>query len=74
MSRVLFVNLDESQIASKCSIENVGISAMERLPHGGTRLVCMSMAGAERMSTKLKKHLMQEEGVRTAHRPTRPLW
>ena len=74
MSRVLFVNLDQDQIVTKCLIEKVGISAIERLPQGGTRLVCMSTDGAERMNAKFKKHLIHAELVRAAHRPTSPLW
>lgn len=74
MSRVLFVNLDEGQVATKCLAENVGISAIERLPQGGVRLVCMSSDGAGVMTRKLKSHLIRGEVVRAIHRPSRPLW
>ena len=46
MSRVLFVTLDEGPLVAKCLAEKVGISAIERLPAGGMRLVCMSSDGA----------------------------
>jgi len=39
MSRVLFVALDEGQVVSRCLAAKVGISAIERLPAGGVRLV-----------------------------------
>lgn len=72
MSRVLFLDLNADQVAAKCQSEGVDISVLERLPDGGTRLVCMSKDGASRMFTKLKKHLIQE--VALTRRPARPLW
>jgi hypothetical protein len=74
MSRVLFVALDEGQVVAKCLAEKVGISAIERLPAGGVRLVCMSSDGAERMTRKLKTHLIREDVTRERHRPASPLW
>lgn len=74
MSRVLFVTLDESDVTKRCLAENVGISAIERLPAGGTRLVCMSVDGAATMFRKLKPHLIKGAVVRQPHRPSRPLW
>ena len=74
MSRVLFVKLDENEVVAKCSAANVGISAIERLPEGGTRLVCMSSDGAADMARKLKRHLISGDVARQAHRPSGPLW
>ena len=74
MSRVLFLDLDEGAVVAKCLAENVGISAIERLPQGGTRLVCRSNDGASTMTQTLKKHLIQSDVVRARHRPTSPLW
>ena len=74
MSRVLFVTLDEGQVVAKCLAEKVGISAIERLPAGGIRLVCMSTDGAERMRRKFKSSLMKQEAERELHRPRTPLW
>ena len=74
MSRVLFVTLDEGQVAAKCLAEKVGISAIERLPAGGIRLVCMSSDGAERMRRKFKSTLMKKEVERQLHRPRTPIW
>lgn len=58
MSRTLFLDLGEGAVVTRCQAENVGISAIEPLPAGGTRLVCMSMDGAEVMRKKLKKNLI----------------
>lgn len=74
MSRVLLVNLDEGEVVAKCLSEKVGISAIERLPSGGVRLVCNSSGGAVTMERKLKGHLIKGEVVRERHRPARPLW
>ena len=74
MSRVLFVDLDEGQVVARCLAEKVGISAIERLPQGGVRLVCMSGDGAVSMTRKFKSHLIKGVVAREAQRPPRPLW
>ena len=74
MSRVLFLRLDEGQVVAKCLAENVGVSAIERLPAGGVRLVCMSSDGAALMSRKLKAHLLGDDAPRERSRPVSPLW
>jgi hypothetical protein len=74
MSRVLLVDLDEGDVVAKCLAQKVGISAIERLPAGGVRLVCMSNDGAELMKRKLKARLIKTPVTRAAHRPANPLW
>lgn len=74
MSREMFLTLDESDVISRCRAEKVGISAIERLPAGGTRLVCMSVDGAAHMYRKLKTHLIHGAVDRQKHRPNRLLW
>jgi len=74
MSRVLFLSMDEADIVTRCQSEKIGISTLERLPSGGTRLVCMSVDGAETMRTKLKSKLMKGDVARAEHRPRTPLW
>jgi len=74
MSRVLFLSLDEGQVVTRCLSENVGISAIERLPGGGVRLVCKSGDDAVMMRRKLKLHLMDDTATRARHRPVTPLW
>jgi len=74
MSREMFVTLDESEVIKRCLAEKVGISATERLPAGGTRLVCMSVDGAAQMFRKLKSHLIHGAVDRQRHRPSRLLW
>jgi len=75
MSRVLFLSLDMDQVTARCVAEGVGISATEKLPAGGVRLVCNSSEGAQRMRRKLKGQLIDAQDVRRElHRPRSPLW
>jgi len=55
------LDLDEGTVVARCLAENVGISAIERLPAGGVRLVCMSQDGAELMRRKFKSKLIGGE-------------
>ena len=74
MSRVLNLDLDEGVVIARCRSEKVNISAIERLPQGGVRLVCMSVDGAELVRRKLKTHLITEPVTRERHRPVKTLW
>ena len=71
MSRELYLSIPQDEALAKCQAQNVGVSAVERLPDGGVRLVCMSGEGAELMRTKLKSKLIKGEVMRARHRPTR---
>ena len=74
MSRALFLSLDEGQVVAHCLARKVAISAIERLPGGGVRLVCMSGDGAAVMTRKLKQYLIDDTVKREKHRPATPLW
>ena len=74
MSRVINLTLDEGVVVIRCLSEKVGISAIERLPQGGVRLVCMSSEGAETVRRKLKRYLINGDVTRERHRPVKPLW
>ncbi len=74
MSRALYLSMDEAAVVLKCEAASVGISAIERLPKIGVRLVCMSVHGAEVMRAKLKSHLIKGAIERAKFRPSRPLW
>jgi hypothetical protein len=71
VSRALFVNLSTDQVVAKCTAEQVSISALEKLPSGGVRLVCCSSDGAATMTRKFKGSLMSPA---TARAPFRPLY
>ena len=74
MTRELFLSLDEGVVVIRCLSEKVGISAIESLPGGGTRLVCNSSADAEVLRRKLKSYLIKDAVTRERHRPTNPHW
>lgn len=74
MSRAMYLSMDEAEVVTRCNSEGVGISAIERLPDEGVRLVCMSAYGAEVMRTKLKSRLIKGAVERFRIRPSRPLW
>ena len=74
MSRVVFLSLDEGKVVAHCLKENIGISAIEHLPGGGVRLVCMSSEGAGLIAVELKNYLLDNNVTRVRHRPATPLW
>ena len=69
MSRVLFLKLAERDVVAKCDAAAVGISALEKLPDGGTRLVCNSSAGAALMTRTFKGNLIPDTARRAPFRP-----
>jgi hypothetical protein len=75
MSRTLFLRLDEGRVVAECLKRQIGISAIERLPAGGVRLVCMSSEGADKIRKAFKVKLLDENHAeRERHRPSTPLW
>ena len=61
MSREMYLKLTEKFVVSQCVDENVRISTVRSLASGGTRLVCMSVAGAEAMRGRLSKSLIKPD-------------
>ena len=74
MSRALYLAMQEAEVVKMCGAANVGISAIERLPKAGVRLVCMSAYGAHVMRAKLKAHLIDDTTERFKNRTSSPLW
>lgn len=73
-SRAMNLSLTTTQVDRHCRDNGVAISALEALPDGGTRLVCMSSYGAAQIRSKLKSHIMKENVRRERFRPLKPLW
>ena len=67
MSRVVNLSLSESAARDHCETRKIGVSALERLPDGGVRLVCMSGHGAEQVRRTLKAKLLKDPVRRAAH-------
>lgn len=74
MNRSLFLSITEGEAVTRCHSAKVGVSAIEPLPRGGVRLVCMSVDGAATMRRRLKSHLIVGDVTRAAVRPSGPLW
>lgn len=74
MSREMFLSMTTQQVRERCEKEKVGISVLEPLPSGGTRLVCNSGDDAVMIRAKLKSKVMTGTVERARFRPTRPLW
>ena len=74
MSRALNLSLTMAQVDRHCRENGIAISALEALPDGGARLVCMSNYGAAQIRTKLKAHILGDDVRRQRFRPANPLW
>jgi hypothetical protein len=67
MSRVVNLALSEAEARRQCDTRQVGVSAMECLPDGGVRLVCMSTDGAETIRKRLKSNVIKGDVRRTSN-------
>jgi hypothetical protein len=74
MSRALNLSMTMAQVDRHCRENGIAISALEPLPDGGSRLVCMSNYGAAQVRLKLKAHVLAENVRRQRFRPVKPLW
>jgi hypothetical protein len=66
--------MSEKEALALCAAHNVAVSALERLPGGGVRLVCNSSSGADVVRQKAKSKVIDAEQLREKHRPASPLW
>ena len=53
------LTLPEADIVVRCAADNIAISAMEPLASGGTRLVCITLEGADKARLRFSKHIIQ---------------
>lgn len=74
MSRAFNLAMTEAQIVRHCRENNIAVSALEALPDGGVRLVCMTGYGAGQIRSQLKARIIEAEVRRERFRPLRPLW
>ncbi len=74
MSRAINLNLSEADAREQCSNRSIGISAIESLPDGGVRLVCMSSEGAALLRRRLKSQIISDTVRRTANSTRRLPW
>ena len=75
MNRAVYLDMDEGKVIAWCLKEKIGVSAIERLPGGGVRLVCKSSEGTGRVKARLKSRLLDgDSAARERRRPDTPLW
>lgn len=74
MSRVINLAMTEAQVVHHCREKGIAISALEALPDGGVRVVCMSAYGAAQVRLNLKGYVVTGEVRRKRFRPIQPLW
>jgi hypothetical protein len=58
MSRAIDFALTEDEVTSRCAAAEVGISAIEPLPRGGTHLVCSTASGAAKLRGLYGKEIL----------------
>ncbi|SEH10624.1 hypothetical protein SAMN05428974_0011 [Sphingopyxis sp. YR583] len=61
MTRAINLGLAESELIAICRAARIGISAIEPLKSGGTRLVCMTRDGAEEIRRRLAANIIDGE-------------
>jgi len=67
VSRVVNLAMSADEARHQCLTRQVGVSALETLPDGGVRLVCMSTGGAETIRKRLKANIIKGDVRRTAN-------
>jgi hypothetical protein len=74
LSRALNLALSESTVLRHCREHSIGVSAIEPLPDGGVRLVCMSSEGAADIRSTFNSKVIDGDVRREKFRPSSPLW
>ena len=74
MSRAINLQMTEAEAREQCSTRSIGVSAIEALPEGGVRLVCMSSEGAALLRRRLKSQIIQGTVKRMANSTRRLPW
>ncbi len=74
MSRAINLQMTETEARQQCATRSIGVSAIESLPDGGVRLVCMSVEGAALLRRRLKSSIIDGTVRRTANSTRRLPW
>ncbi|HXH00504.1 MAG TPA: hypothetical protein VNI79_08875 [Sphingomicrobium sp.] len=74
MSRAINLQMSEAEAREQCATRSIGVSAIESLPDGGVRLVCMSSEGAALLRRRLKSQIIGGTVRRTAISSRRLPW
>jgi len=60
MSRAIDLVMPEDDVRTWCTKHKIPVSVIEPLPSGGTRLVCITAAGADEVRLRLGKSIMPD--------------
>ena len=71
MSRALNINTTEADVTAVCQAAGIGISAIERLVSGGTRVVLNNAVDAASIAKTFKAKLLKGPVTRSATRLNR---
>ena len=74
MTRAFNLAMSEADVIKHCADKDIGISVLEALPGGGTRLVTMNGHGAAQIQAKLKKRIIEGVVRREQFVRRRPIW
>ena len=74
MSRAINLQMNETEAREQCATRSIGVSAIEALPDGGVRLVCMSSEGAALLRRRLKSQIISDAARRTSNSTRRLPW
>jgi len=74
MSRAINLQMNEAEAREQCATRSIGVSAIEALPDGGVRLVCMSSEGAALLRRRLKSQIISDAARRTSNSTRRLPW
>lgn len=66
MSRAINLAIGESEVTAMCWRHNIGISAIEQLPNGGTRVVLMNADDTAVSARAFKSSIIQGAVERSA--------
>lgn len=61
MSRAINVSLNEAEVKKLCDAKGIAISAMEPLPSGGTRVICVLMEGTDAVRAAVGKKVLDDK-------------
>jgi hypothetical protein len=59
MIPAIYVNVGEGALVAHCLANKIGISSIESLPNGGTKIVCRTAVETDRLRLQLKPSLIK---------------
>ena len=60
MSRSVKLRVAESEVIGVCRAQSVAFFSTQRLPHGDTRIFCMTNDGADEVRLRFRNHFLAD--------------